>query len=221
MRLFESIAVVTNGATGVGFTLAAGLVRDGASVTITDFDADRARDAAGILQTGGSDLQHSAAVAMNSADAASVDAAARAVLAESGAIDILVTVIRDSLDDVLFPARAFLPAMRAAGRGKIINVLCESDGAAGRPHKPDVVALTQRLAGELDGNGVGVNCLCLGPTLSKHLQIPAGPYTAGNVRPHPGAARRIGVIIAFLAGSASDYMNGEVLNLHEGACKAA
>lgn len=218
MKLFETVAVVTNGAQGVGLTLATSLIRDGASVTITDPDPARGRDAVETLQGHGGALQHADCVTMDTADRSSVDAAARTILAGSPAIDSLVNIIRGDLRDALFPTRAFLAGMTTARRGKIINVLCEHDDPNRRPNKPDVVAMTQRLAGELGGIGISVNCLCVGPTLSRHIETLAslggGFQPTGNVLPHPGAAQRIGDIITFFAGSASDYLNGEVLNLH-------
>ena len=175
-------AVVTGGAQGIGFAVAARLVASGARVALWDRDASLAGQAAEAL--GGSDKV--AAFEVEQSDFASVEAAARATLAAFGAIDILVNnagiagptmpvvdypaeqwraVIDIDLNGVFYCCKAVVPAMIQAGYGRIVNIASIA-GKEGNPNaaaysaaKAGVIALTKSLGKELAAHDIAVNCV--------------------------------------------------------------
>ncbi|MCK8787305.1 SDR family oxidoreductase [Roseomonas sp. NAR14] len=184
------VAVVTGGASGIGYALAEGLGQRGAAVLVADLRgaeaaAARLRDA-GIAAAG-----IDADVASESDTAAMVAAAER----EFGGLDILVNnagiyatltpqpferldiaewrrVLDVNVIGVFLCCRAALPAMRRRGGGRVINI---SSGVAfkGNPYmahyvasKGAVVSLTRALATEMGRDKVLVNSVAPGFTLS-------------------------------------------------------
>lgn len=87
--------------------------------------------------------------------------------------------VRANLDAAFYCARAVLPAMRAAGFGRILNVARAPTGEA-------LVALARTLADEEKDHGITVNAV-----------------VAGHARPD-----EIGRVIAFLASPASESITG-------------
>jgi NAD(P)-dependent dehydrogenase (short-subunit alcohol dehydrogenase family) len=87
--------------------------------------------------------------------------------------------VRAHLDAAFYCARAVLPAMRAAGFGRILNVARAPTGEA-------LVALARTLADEEKDHGITVNAV-----------------VAGHAR-----ADEIGRVVAFLASPASESITG-------------
>ena len=179
-RLFEKTAIVTGSASGFGAGIAEAFVREGARVVLADIDEVAAHRHAHALGPSAH------AVACDVADDASVAALAAATFAWAGRVDILVNnagigLAPKPLDELgeaefdrLFAinaksvyrtARHFVPAMRAAGGGSILNIA--STGAVSpRPgltwynaSKGWMIAATRSMAIELAPARIRVNAI--------------------------------------------------------------
>ncbi|HWV60703.1 MAG TPA: glucose 1-dehydrogenase [Sphingopyxis sp.] len=185
LRLDGRTAFVTGGAQGIGLATAEALAEAGAKVTIADRDPAALDRAVAELSAKGYAIF---AAELDVTHSAAVDAAADAMLAREGRIDILVNnaviarsetaaedvadehwlnVIDVNLNGSFWCARAFGRHMLAAGQGSIVNVGSMSGFIVNRPQpqsyynasKAAVHQLTKSLAAEWAGRGVRVNAV--------------------------------------------------------------
>jgi 3-oxoacyl-[acyl-carrier protein] reductase len=177
------VVVVTGGAGGIGRTFCLALAERGFQVAVADI-APAEDVVEEIGRAGGTAL----AVQVDVADATSTGTMAAAVLERFGRIDGLVnnaayytSIAKKGFEELTVEewdacfavnvrgswlcARAVAPAMRAQGRGKIVNVSSMTVPTAppGFAHyvasKAAIVGLTRSLARELGEHGVCVNTL--------------------------------------------------------------
>ena len=177
------VAIVTGGASGIGKGIATWLVAEGARVVIADIQPDALAATAAELGADG--------IPTDVSDPASVDALARAVLDQYGAVHVvcnnagigpLAPVADLTLDDwrwmlgvnlwgVIHGIHTFLPILkRNREGGHIVNTASMAGLVAGprlgayAAAKYGVVGLTEVLAAELaaDNSRVGVSVLCPG-----------------------------------------------------------
>ena len=183
-RLAGMTAVVTGAASGFGAGIATRFVAEGARVMIADINQQAAEKLATELesQVAGSAI----AQAVDVASAASMEAMFNAATAAFGDVDILVNnagithlpqemeqVDEDEFDRVLavnaksvyLGAQFFVPAMKARGRGAILNI-ASTAGVSPRPRltwynatKGWMITATRSMAVELAPHGVRVNAL--------------------------------------------------------------
>ena len=166
------VAIVTGGASGIGAAVTRRLLDSGARVAVLDLDVDSADPEA-------------FAVRADVGDDASVRSAVDAVVAEFGAIDVLVNnagigaqgTIEDNGDDewarvfsinvtgIARLTRAALPHLRASSYAAIVNT-CSIAATAGLPQralysasKGAVLALTRAMAADHLREGIRVNCV--------------------------------------------------------------
>ncbi|MET0963764.1 MAG: SDR family NAD(P)-dependent oxidoreductase [Noviherbaspirillum sp.] len=186
MLLKDRVAIVTGGAgmNGLGFATARMLAAHGARVAILDLES--ASPAAAAAELG---PEHIGIVA-NITSKAQCDAAAEAVLARYGRIDVLFNnagitqprktleitaadydaVLDVSLRGTLLMSQAVLPAMQRQQNGSIICTSSVSaqrgGGILGGPHysaaKAGVLGLARAMAREFGGDGIRVNCITPG-----------------------------------------------------------
>jgi 3-oxoacyl-[acyl-carrier protein] reductase len=178
--LNKRVAIITGGAQGIGRAVAERFAASGATVAIWDLDGDLARKAAAEIGPSASGL------AIDVTDAGAVKAAADALEARQGSIDILVTsagiagpnlktweypldewarVMRLNVDGTLHCCQAVLPGMIKRNYGRLILVASIA-GKEGNPNasaysasKAAVIALTKSLGKELATQDIAVNCI--------------------------------------------------------------
>ena len=247
MRLHGKVAVITGGAAGIGFAYAKRFLGEGARVAVADIadpgPAVEKLDAAG----------RALGVRTDVSDETSVRAMVETTLARFGRIDVLVNnaavfatltpqrfdeipeaewdrVMAVNVKGVWNCARAVVPAMRAQGGGRIVNVASAivAKGTALLMHyvtsKGAVVAMTRALARELGPDRITVNAVAPGLILSDTVQ--ANPAITGFQEAIVMQARSLkrdafpddvlGTVV-FLASDDSAFMSGQTLIVDGGS----
>jgi 3-hydroxybutyrate dehydrogenase len=184
-------ALVTGGSRGIGAAIGAALLGAGAHVTLLARNAAELNERTATLRGSGAARGVGAELQGVRADvrdeAAVADAFARAADA-FGRVDILINnagaarsasfaattsalwneLLAVNLTGTFLCSRAAVPAMLAAGWGRIVNVASTAGLAGGRyiaaycAAKHGVIGLTRALAIELAAGGVTANALCPG-----------------------------------------------------------
>ncbi|WP_158168649.1 D-threitol dehydrogenase [Mycolicibacterium smegmatis] len=181
-RLDGKVALVTGAASGIGAAIASAYATKGARIAAVDLNAEGAEAIA--AQLGGDRGAHRG-FACDVADAASVQAAADAVAAEFGRIDILVnsagvarlapaeelslqdwdSTLAINLSGTFLMCQAVGKRMLEAGGGAIVNMASQAATVALDQHvaycasKFGVVGVSKVLAAEWGGRGVRVNTI--------------------------------------------------------------
>lgn len=247
-RLAGRVAIVTGAAQGIGARYAQALAAEGAAVVCADVVNSQATVAA-ITTAGGRALDVRVDVTSPESTRAMAEVATRAY----GRIDILVNNAGLFTNLALKPfeqiesaewdkvmavnvrgpfecSKAVLPAMRAQGYGKIINIASGTvfKGAPMLLHyvssKGAVVAMTRSMARELGDAGIRVNTLAPGLTASENTM--ANPAWQGALSANNIATRAIkrevtpedlcGTLL-YLASRASDFVTGQVVVVDGGS----
>lgn len=248
MELKGKAAIVTGAGRGAGAGIARVMAREGARIAVVDLDIDAAQRVAAALVASGAEAVAIRADISKQADA---QALAEQTQAAFGAIDILVnnagvggtaSFMRDVTEEnwdrvmdvnakgILFCCQAVLPAMTAAGRGKIVNI----DSIAGMrmaffssveytASKHAVTGLTRHLAWELADLRINVNAVCPGGILTPAIESYATPERRAAIveRVVPlgrfCAPEDIGEAVCFLASARADLITGQLLAVDGGA----
>lgn len=242
-RLDGKVAIVTGGAQGIGRAIAAGLAAEGARIVIAD--VDRAEEAAALFPGG---VGLTADVSSEEDTARIVEES----LSRCGRVDVLVNnaglyaslamrpfdqipleewrrVMDVNVASMFLCCRAVVPAMRAAGGGAIVNI---SSGTPFRgvpfllhyvTSKGAIVAFTRALAKELGRDGVRVNCVAPGFTMSAGVM--SHPEVVEKLRDVSIAARTIqrdqlpedvvGAAV-YLAGASASFVTGQTIVIDGG-----
>lgn len=247
MRLFDltgRTALVTGAGHGIGRQFAAALAEAGADVVATDIS----EDGLAVTATEGGDRPIRTYV-MDVTDEAGVAAAADDIghvdiLINNAAIYNVVKVARGGFTTLTIPdwkqmldvnvigtwlcSRTFVPGMQAAGYGKVVNI---SSGTAlkGSPEmshyaasKAAVIGLTKSMAREVGKQGVTVNALAPGNTLSEdviseEMRISGERTAATRAIPRQQMPTDLLGAMLFLASPASDFMTGQTVVVDGGA----
>jgi len=188
LSLAHRRALVTGGAGALGRVIADTLARAGADVAILDLDSVGAESVAEEARDHG---HRALAIGVDLTDFEAVQKAVGTVIAEWGAVDILINAagggavspfaemspetwrvqMSRNLDTVFNVTRAVLPSMLEQRFGRIINIASVAAIAGGRlvrnatayaTAKAGVVGLTKALAIEVGADGVTVNALAPG-----------------------------------------------------------
>ena len=228
------IAIVTGGAQGIGAAIAGALRADGAEVVIADLDPPED----GIRADVSSEVDVAAMVEETVARHGGIDilvnnAGLYASLAMRPFEEIPLEEWRQVMDvnvaSMFLCCRAVVPVMRERGAGKIVNI---SSGTPFRgvpfllhyvTSKGAIVALTRALAKELGKDGIHVNCVAPGFTMSDGVK--EHPEVIDKLRDVSVAARTIqrdqvpedvvGAVV-FLCSARRDFITGQTMVIDGG-----
>ncbi|MBD0862798.1 SDR family NAD(P)-dependent oxidoreductase [Gordonia sp. zg691] len=195
-------AVVTGAGSGIGRAFAIELARRGGRVVCADISVERAEETVALLDGPGFAIECDVAVQSEVEDLALFAArefghAPTLVINNAGVGIGGHPVGRIGFDDwnwalginlwgVIHGCEIFVPQMRAAGRGGVINVASAAGFAAAPTMGPynvgkaAVMSLSETLAAELSGSGVKVSVLC--PTFVKTNVAADGRITDASMQ---------------------------------------
>jgi len=243
MKFDNKIALVTGGASGIGRATVMEFARCGATVICADIDEKKGAEVVNEAKQTNFKVEYQS---INLADPAATRRSAAAILARHPRIDILVNaagwndiqpfvenppdymdrVIAINLGGTLHLTQALLPAMMAAGKGKIVNISSDAGrvGSSGETTyaaaKGGVIAFTKSLAREVARNAINVNCVCPGPTDTPMLQSRPEKLREAFLKAIPfhrfAKPQDIADAIVFFASSRSDYITGQVMSVSGG-----
>jgi NAD(P)-dependent dehydrogenase (short-subunit alcohol dehydrogenase family) len=242
-RLAGKVAIVTGGAQGIGRAIADELAGDGARIVVADL---KGAEEAAARYDGGVGLT------VDVAAEADVERMTAATVERCGGVDILVNnaglyaslamrpfdqipveewrqVMDVNVLSMFLTSRAIVPRMRERGGGRIVNI---SSGTPFRgvpfllhyvTSKGAIVALTRALAKELGPDGVLVNCVAPGFTMSdgvhEHPEVIEAlqdvSVSARTIKRDQVPEDVVGAV-AFLCGPESTFLTGQTMVIDGG-----
>lgn len=250
LRLEGRAAIVTGGGHGIGAAYCRALAEEGAHVAVVDIDGKAAEQIAAEISKGGHDALAISADVSVEADTLRMAAAARErfgridILINNAAIFSTVPMSRVPIEDVpigewdklmavnlrgtFLCCRAVLATMREQRGGSIINISSGTalSGSPSRIHyvtsKAGILGFTRCLAREVGADGIRVNTVAPGSTLSE----PDPSEEVISFRKERVADRALPRIqypedlvgaVVFLASDDSGFITGQTLVVDGGA----
>ncbi len=249
MRLADKVAIVTGGGRGIGKAYALAYAAEGAKVVIADIILENAQSAAKEIEAkGGVAL----AVQTDVSNEASTTEMAKTTVDKFGKIDILMNnaaifyglavknwdgwstkdwerMFSVNVTGGWLCAKAVVPYMIAAKKGKIINISSTTadTGLYQIIHyacsKGAVQTLTRCLARALGKHNINVNCICPGYTIDEATLLALGGKEDAADRSLQGRALRrrqypadlVGTAV-YLASADSDFVTGQCIAVDGG-----
>jgi 3-oxoacyl-[acyl-carrier protein] reductase len=240
-RFKGRVAVITGGASGIGFAIAERIIAEGGKAAIWDVDAKAGANAAARLGQG------ALGIAVDVSSEASVNEAAARTAKAFERIDILVTsaaitgpnattweyppekwrqVIDINVNGVFYCCRAVVPFMQAQDYGRIINIASIA-GKEGNPNAPAysaskaaVIGLTKSLGKELAKGRITVNCVT--PAAVKtpmfdqmtqtHIDFMLSKIPMGRF----GLVDEVASLVTFLASEECSFSTGAIFDVSGG-----
>jgi 3-oxoacyl-[acyl-carrier protein] reductase len=232
-------AVVTGGASGLGFAIAERLATSGAKVIIWDLNREAAQAAGNKL--GGS------SIAADVSDPTSVSSAVQKTLGIVPTIDIFINnagisgpnaklweypledwkrIFAVNVEGTFYCCRAVVPLMRERNYGRIVNIASVA-GKDGNPNasaysasKAAVIALTKSLGKELADTSVRVNCVTpaavrtplFAQMTQAHIDYMLSKIPLGRL----GEPHEVAALVAWLASEECSFSTGAAFDLSGG-----
>ncbi len=264
LGLKDKVALVTGASRGLGLAAASALAQEGAFIAVCSRSKSNLEKAvaqlkadSGLSESG----SHPLAVVADMTQADQIRALVGQVVRKLGPPRILVTNTGgppsggfDDIDDETWEAsfrltalsvirviREVAPHMKAAGRGRIVNIQSRSvkepiDGLlTSNAIRPGVIGLAKSLAAELGPHGITVNNVLPGYIRTERLEelaaVKAGKegVTTGEVfkawgDDNPlgriGKPEEVGALAAFLASERASFINGVSVLVDGGGVKS-
>ena len=249
MSSTRRVAVITGGGRGIGAATAGALAAVGVVPVLVDLaeDSQVSRLLASIAERGSQYGVEPSYRRIDVTDGQAVNDLVDEVVGSYGGLDILVNnagilsttpieeltesewhrVMNVNLTAAVFCSQAVLPAMRAKGWGRIINIASLAGrmggitvGCAYAASKAGMIGMTWNLSHVLAGEGITVNAVAPGPVEGAmysgfsrdereklERSIPAGRL---------GSPEEIASMVAFLASDAAGYITGAVIDANGG-----
>lgn len=242
MDFHGRVALVTGGASGIGFAVARQLADLGAQIAIADIDIDGAEAAAARLAE--TEVMALQVDVREPADAARM---VEVVVANYGKLDILVhsagvgieksfldttaeewqRLIDIDLSGTFYCTQAAARHMVENGYGRIVNLASTAGirGGTGRTAygaaKGGVIALTKVMAVELAAHGITANALAPGAIETElvarmHSAETRRVYQAGIPLDRYGTPDETAFCAVFLASEQAGYITGHILGIDGG-----
>lgn len=242
MRLEGKTAIVTGGASGIGKAMCVAFAREGARVVVADIDEAKAEAVAAEIAASG----EATGAYVDVTSSASANRMAQEVHRKFGRIDILVnnvgvrivksfldhsdddwnTMIATNLTGPFLCARAVVPFMKQARKGRIINTASIAS-FVGRPNrvayvsaKAGLLGMTRAMAIDLGPMGITVNALAPGSINSPMNASQAGDAENDWGKETPmkrwGVPEDIANAAVFLALDESSYITGAEIKVDGG-----
>jgi len=248
-KLTGKIALITGASRGLGKAMALALAGEGASVALVGRDADALQKAAEEVWRTGSGAQIFQA---DVTDEEQVLRLEREVTQAFGQVHILINnaginlrknlieftldewrrVLDASLTSTFLMCRAFVPHMKSAGWGRVINLasIMAHVSIPGRTaysaSKAAVLGLTRALALELAHDGVTVNAISPGPCATEMntplIQNPElnAQFIAKIPLGRWGRVEEIGQLAVYLCSPDAGFITGTDILIDGGWCAA-
>ena len=237
-------AVITGGASGIGFAIAQRMLASGASVTLWDRDDAAMKTATTSLGALSPDAVR--AVSVDVTHQGSVQSAVQQTL-KLGNIDILVNsagitgpnvklwdysladweqVMGINLNGVFLCCREVVPHMRTRNYGRVVNIASVA-GKEGNPNasaysasKAAVIALTKSLGKEMADTGVRVNCVTPAAVKTAMFDQMTPEHIAFMLSKIPmarfGTVEEIAAMVTWLCTEECSFSTGAVFDLSGG-----
>ena len=237
------IALVTGASQGIGRACALELAKAGATVALAARNVEKLEAvAAEIAAAGGSAKSY----ALDVSSEESIKSTAKAVLADHGAVHILVNnagitkdglalrmrladfdaVLRTNLTGAFLLTQAVISSMMKARWGRVINItsVVGETGAAGQANyaasKAGLIGLTKSLAREFASRGITVNAVAPGFIQTSMTDSLTDDQKAGILTQIPlaryGTDADIAAAVAYLASDSAGYITGHTLDVNGG-----
>ncbi len=243
MKLAGKVALVTGGAQGIGRAIALLLAREGAKVAVADVNLEKALETSRELEALGG---QAAAIGGSVSDPKSAEAMVEQTAEKFGGLDILVNNAGITRDGVLLRMKEedwdSVMAVNLKGAfhctksalrlflkrkgGKVINIASVTGemGNAGQSNyaasKAGLIGFTKSVAREYASRNIQVNAVAPGfidTAMSQAIPQRDRDFLIKQIpMERLGSPEDVAEAVLFLAGPASDYITGQVINVNGG-----